>query len=287
MLDIQNSSSLEEFVYNCGKCGDEFSKILGHCREYGYATVDHWDYFRGLLENSSFTNTLSRDKCYITATENLIAIYIQNESLGENLTNFIKTYCTIHNEIEYDNDMKFTKILFESSNVYDLLSKLYDNKTIIKNIGQNHLYELYGKIPRCKFSKTYEDACIPEKNWASDEGYDLTITKEHKKISSKTSLYNTGISVEPPNGYYTIVVPRSSISKSGYIMSNSHGVIDKSYRGPLLIALTKIDDSLPDLKLPFKCGQLILQKSTHFLLDKVEELISTKRGNGGFGSTRI
>ena len=101
-------------------------------------------------------------------------------------------------------------------------------------------------------------------------------------------MYDTGIIVCPDFGYYTKIIPRSSIIKTGYILTNSIGIIDGSYRGHLMICLTKIDDSLPDLKLPLKCCQLVLDRSLHYTTEEVlnlDELGSTDRGTGGFGST--
>ena len=62
--------------------------------------------------------------------------------------------------------------------------------------------------------KTHDDnAFIPTRASEYDVGYDLTVISISKKINDKTTLYETGISVEPPNGYYFEVVPRSSLSK--------------------------------------------------------------------------
>ena len=55
-------------------------------------------------------------------------------------------------------------------------------------------------------------------------------------------MYDSYISVQPPEGYYFEIVPRSSISKLGYILTNSIGIIDPSYRGTLKVVLTKIND---------------------------------------------
>ena len=56
----------------------------------------------------------------------------------------------------------------------------------------------------------------------------------------------------------------------------------------LLVSLTKIDNSMPDLSLPFKCCQLIFkpQISINLLeMSNVNNISNTLRNNGGFGST--
>ena len=82
-------------------------------------------------------------------------------------------------------------------------------------------------------------------------------------------MYDTGLIVAPDFGYYTKIVPRSSIIKYGYILTNSTCIIDPSYRGTLKICLTKVDDSLPNIKLPCKIAQLIIDRSIHYNLEKV------------------
>jgi deoxyuridine 5'-triphosphate nucleotidohydrolase len=166
----------------------------------------------------------------------------------------------------------------------DFLGFLYtniDNTFSIKAANYNYL------IPRCCFIKTDEAAVSPTKaNW-SDVGYDLSIIKKVKDINSKTALYDTGIKINLDFGYYSEIVPRSSIIKSGYILSNNVGIIDNGYRGNLMIALTKIADDAIEIEFPFKCCQLIFKNQVFINLEEVSNVNveETKRSEGGFGST--
>jgi deoxyuridine 5'-triphosphate nucleotidohydrolase len=140
-------------------------------------------------------------------------------------------------------------------------------------------------IPKCRFIRVDNNAVVPSKeNW-SDVGYDLSIINKIKDLNSKTSLYDTGIKIQLDYGYYAEIVPRSSISKTGYILSNNIGIIDNSYRGNLMIALTKIADDAIEITYPFKCCQLIIKKQIYVHLEEVKDLDNTKRSDGGFGST--
>ena len=138
------------------------------------------------------------------------------------------------------------------------------------------------------FKKTENDAVIPTKAHPSDTGYDLTLIRVSKDMSipgfEKIIMYDTGIAVCPPDGYYTEVVPRSSLSKTGYMLANSVGIIDASYRGSIKVVVTG-DDSLGGLSLPFKGFQLILRKLEEADVVEVDDLDQTVRGEGGFGST--
>lgn len=140
-------------------------------------------------------------------------------------------------------------------------------------------------LPSVKFVKLDPHAVTPTKGTPYSIGYDLTAINVYKKISDKTTLYDTGLAIEPPPGYYTEIVPRSSISKTGYMLSNSVGQIDWDYRGKLLIAFTKVDDSMPDIELPFVKCQLVLRKAEYYDMNETEKLYETERGDGGFGST--
>jgi dUTP pyrophosphatase len=177
--------------------------------------------------------------------------------------------------------------IFKGSNAIDFLSKLYDTNEM-KDEGKYKMYVNFvgyeDTVPNCKISLKNEKAIFPSKNNASDEGYDLWLVDEDKKISSMTMRYETYVAIEPPRGYHIRILPRSSLSNSGYMLSNSIGLIDQSYRGTLKVCLTKIDPSMPDITLPCKCVQFVLEKSHHFTLSS-EDLTDTQRGNGGFGST--
>ncbi len=139
-----------------------------------------------------------------------------------------------------------------------------------------------------RFVKLDERAVTPTKGTAYSIGYDLTvidISEKSDKFPENTTLYRTGLAIEPPEGYYTEIVPRSSISKTGYFMANSIGIIDEDYRGELLIAVTKHSPEMPDLELPFRKFQLILKKAEYYNMCEVKTLSNTERDNGGFGST--
>ena len=131
----------------------------------------------------------------------------------------------------------------------------------------------------------HKHAVSPRKAHPSDIGYDLTAIGVDKVVSDRIVLFETGIRVCPPKGYYIEIVPRSSISKSGYILANSVGTIDPDYTGTLKIALIKVDEKMPDITLPFTLCQMVLRKAEESQLLFVTNLESTERGEGCFGSS--
>ena len=130
-----------------------------------------------------------------------------------------------------------------------------------------------------------ESAVVPTKAHPSDIGYDLTAIGVYKQISESITLFETGIRVSPPEGYYLEILPRSSMSKTGYMLANSVGTIDPTYTGTLKIALIRVDEKLPEIKLPFTRCQLVLRKAEYTEMVQVESIEKTVRGDGGFGSS--
>ena len=82
------------------------------------------------------------------------------------------------------------------------------------------------------------------------------------------------------------LAPRSSIYKTGYVMANSLGVIDRSYRGTVKAPVVRV---APDAK-GFVAGDRhfqILAPNMGWIqkIIIVDSLPETERGDGGFGST--
>ncbi len=166
-----------------------------------------------------------------------------------------------------------------------------------------------------KFSLVLSGAVSPYQANSQATGFDLTVVKrewvcnknggvtkdewykeayERHGIENYTirtergdiSFYDTGVIIEPPEGYYTELIARSSLFKMGYMLANGVGVIDNDYRGTIKVPLIKVSDG-PDLELPCRCVQLVLRKKINVSLKEVDksELTTTQRGDGGFGST--
>lgn len=97
-------------------------------------------------------------------------------------------------------------------------------------------------------------------------------------------LVRTDIALAIPVGYYGRVAPRSGLSNKGFDVGA--GVIDSGYRGEIKVLM--INNSTEDrtFHVGNKFAQLILTKiMDRPILEKVEDLPSSERGEGGFGST--
>jgi len=141
-----------------------------------------------------------------------------------------------------------------------------------------------GPVAAIAVSRLDPAAHLPAKVRISDSGYDLVLIAERKRVG-RVVLYGTGLAVEPPTGWYFDVVARSSLIKTGYIVANSVGVIDRAYRGEIMVPLLKVDEACPDLELPARAVQLVPRPIVHFSVVDAAALSSTGRGALGFGSS--
>lgn len=170
---------------------------------------------------------------------------------------------------------------YKSTYLYPLFVKEYINYPINPPINPPS-----DQLPVCLFSKDRPDAITPTKARFSDVGYDLSIVDIEKVINDTTIRYNTGIHLSIPFGYYAEVVPRSSLAKSGYMLSNSVGIVDRGYRGEILVALTKVSSKASVIEFPFKCCQIVFKKQEFVNMVNVDSVDNnTDRGCGGYGST--
>ena len=96
----------------------------------------------------------------------------------------------------------------------------------------------------------------------------------------------TGISIELPEGYEAQVRPRSGLAaKHGITILNSPGTIDPDYRGEIGAIIINLGNSPFEIMRGMRIAQLVVSKFVNFYWDEMENLGTTKRGGGGFGST--
>lgn len=197
--------------------------------------------------------------------------------------------------IMYDMSNFFCKVKTSAENALNTLNIPFSKFTDYLEIKGTNLIDFMGIImenplnaPTLKVWKVADDAVTPCKARESDVGLDLTIISVHKTMRENVIMYDTGIKLGIPTGYYVEVVPRSSLSKTGWMLANSVGIIDASYTGNIYVALIRADPDAEMLPLPFKGFQLILRKQNFVYVqeqDSIESLVHTARGTGGFGST--
>lgn len=100
------------------------------------------------------------------------------------------------------------------------------------------------------------------------------------------AMIPTGLYVELPEGYEMQVRPRSGLAaKHGITVLNSPGTIDADYRGEIRIILVNMSSEAFTIEPGERIAQLVVARHEQVEWEPVEELGTTERGTGGFGST--
>lgn len=215
---------------------------------------------------------------------------VETESEADCIAEVLSKNCNVRSEIGEINEE--TVLLRGTNSDYcvswrgpDLISIVHHMYMAAGNMVLTRFGFVLNKLNEFKVHKCKMNAVVPSKAHQSDTGLDLTVIDVVKRIDDKTVLYGTGITVVPPFGYYFDVVPRSSISKTGYTLANNVGIIDQAYRGEIMVALTKVNGDAKDIELPCRIAQLIPREYHHFVPRVVDAVSDTARGSGGFGSS--
>lgn len=136
--------------------------------------------------------------------------------------------------------------------------------------------------------KLKSDAIIPTYGTASAAGADLyACMEEPVEISpGKTQFIKTGIALEIPEGYAGLIYARSGLAcKQGLAPANKVGVVDADYRGEIIVALHNHSLEPKTVEPKERIAQLVITPFLSANFNEVDELDTTVRGAGGFGST--
>lgn len=240
-----------------------------------------WDFIAGLVDSYSILKMENQDL--------VLDILSSSNRLLEGISTWIREETGI--EAQMHQGEVFDSLRFQFTNVLDFLGhKAIKQNSHVKWKEFVQKVDLRVTAP-CYIYLKDEFSVLPQKARFSEVGYDVTIIRKHKQLNPKTALYDTGFSIQPPFGYYIEIVPRSSLAKTGYMMTNSIGIIDRAYQGNIFVSLTKVEEDAADLDslLPFRCCQLIFRRQHFVPLEEkqFDYTTTTARGHGAYGSTGV
>lgn len=102
------------------------------------------------------------------------------------------------------------------------------------------------------------------------------------------ALVPTGLFVELPEGYEMQIRPRSGLAaKHGITVLNSPGTIDADYRGEIKVILVNLSNTPFEILPGERIAQAVVAQHAQVEWVETEQLESTDRGAGGFGSTGV
>lgn len=119
-------------------------------------------------------------------------------------------------------------------------------------------------------------------------GVDLRAAIDHMEAipAGRWALIKTGVSIALPVGYEAQIRPRSGLAlKHGVTVLNSPGTIDADYRGEICVLLINHDDVAFYIQRGDRIAQMVIAPVCKASFEVVNNLSSTVRGSGGFGSS--
>lgn len=101
-------------------------------------------------------------------------------------------------------------------------------------------------------------------------------------------LIPTGLHIALPQGYEAQVRPRSGLAlKHGITVLNTPGTIDADYRGEIGVVLVNLSDEDFVVNPGERVAQMVIAKYEQAVLQTVDTLDETERGEGGYGHTGV
>jgi len=139
-----------------------------------------------------------------------------------------------------------------------------------------------------KIKRLSPDAVIPSYQTEEAAGFDLHSVDEVVIKKGERKLISTGLAFEIEKGYEVQIRPRSGLAfKHGVSVLNSPGTIDSDYRGEIKVLLINLGDKDFEIKKGDRIAQAVIAPVVQAKILEVDELSSTERGSGGFGSTGV
>ena len=133
-----------------------------------------------------------------------------------------------------------------------------------------------------KFKVLDENVKEPTRGTPGAAAYDLYATRCN--LSDRFVEYGTGLSIEIPPGYVGVLAARSSVSNVGMWLCGGVGILDSDYRGEIRARFYRGPGS--DIyEIGERVCQLMIIPIAEVSLERVDELSTTERGEGGFGSS--
>lgn len=147
-----------------------------------------------------------------------------------------------------------------------------------------------------KISRLSSSILLPSPATDGSVGYDLRwqepgafgTTPPPVHLRNKlVHIFPTGLKIALPRGVAMLILPRSGLASQGITVANSPGLIDPDYRGEIKVALRNHTNMDREIHHGDRIAQAIFIPYFSPQLEEVAEeaLLSTLRGEGGFGST--
>ena len=136
------------------------------------------------------------------------------------------------------------------------------------------------KLPHC--------VALPEYQTDGSSGMDLSAAIDEpielKPLERK--LIPTGIKIQLEKEFEAQIRPRSGMSiKHGITLINCVGTVDEDYRGEVCVPIVNISNEPYTINRGDRIAQMVIMPVAKAEIEVTQELTTTQRSSGGFGST--
>lgn len=139
---------------------------------------------------------------------------------------------------------------------------------------------------KLQIKKLHPDAVLPRYANPRDAGLDLFSLEEVVLQPNEKKTIKTGVAIALPENHVGLIWDKSGLA-SKFHLHTFAGVIDESYRGELQIVIGNFSSQPYKIEKGHKIAQLLVQPITYVNVEEVQDLNTTQRGEGGFGSTGL
>jgi dUTP pyrophosphatase len=148
----------------------------------------------------------------------------------------------------------------------------------------------FSKLPTLKVKLLNEFAKVPIYGSDFSAGLDISSSIDTVVPANNKALISTGISASlndcDQNDYYLRIAPRSGISYKNFLDIGA-GVIDVDYRGEIKVLIFNHSNTDFKINIGDRIAQMIPERRNKVNIELTDNLDSTERNEGGFGSTGI
>lgn len=131
--------------------------------------------------------------------------------------------------------------------------------------------------------KILKDGTIPTKSHKLDCGLDIYLPECFEINPMETIVLGLKLCVSIPEGCAGMLVPRSSTAKKGIISQTQ--IIDPGYTGEIHLIITNCSNNKYTFNKNDRICSLVVYNLINPVIEVVEELENSERGNFGLGST--
>ena len=145
-----------------------------------------------------------------------------------------------------------------------------------------------------KFKRLHKDAKLPHIAHSRDYGFDCVAVSE-EEIAPGVWRYGLGFALQidkrtaGENDKLRIALyARSSVHKTGMVLSNSVGIVDEGYTGEISAIFYHVMPNMPRYRIGDRVCQIAVEdREAHQCYQVLDELKVMDRGENGYGSTGL